>query len=40
MSYNFNPEWKMGKLQFKHSPLIPPNFRMLIIGSSGSGKSL
>src|SRR6266853_6761068 len=37
--HDFNPEWTMNKLQFNHSPLIPPNFKMLIIGSSGCGKS-
>src|SRR5271156_4724779 len=36
---NFNPEWSLNKLKFNHSSLIPPSFRMLIIGSSGCGKS-
>src|SRR5277367_3080174 len=39
MTNNFNPEWCLNKLQFNHNPLIPPSFRMLIIGSSGCGKS-
>src|SRR5271156_1347049 len=39
MSLNFNPEWKLNKLKFNHNVLIPSSFRMLIIGSSGSGKS-
>ena len=39
MTLNFNPEWKLNKLKFKHNALIPSSFRMLIIGSSGSGKS-
>src|SRR3981189_113213 len=36
---NFNPEWCLNKLRFNHSLLIPPSFRMLIVGSSGCGKS-
>src|SRR3977135_1644989 len=36
---NLNPEWCLNKLKFNHSPLIPPSFRMLIVGSSGCGKS-
>ena len=39
MSLNFNPEWKLNKLKFNHDVRIPSSFRMLIIGSSGSGKS-
>src|SRR5271156_6210224 len=39
MTNNLNPEWTLNKLQFNHNPLIPPSFRMLIIGSSGCGKS-
>jgi hypothetical protein len=39
MVSNKNPEWKLNKLKFNHNPLIPPSFRMLIIGSSGCGKS-
>src|SRR6266853_4726547 len=36
---DFNPEWKLNKLKFNHSPLIPSSFRMLIVGSSGCEKS-
>src|SRR5437773_5468963 len=39
MTSNLNPEWRLNKLKFNHSPLIPPSFRMLIVGSSGSGKT-
>src|SRR3981189_136015 len=39
MTNNLNPEWSLNKLQFNHNPLIPPSFRMLIVGSSGCGKS-
>src|SRR3977135_314422 len=39
MTNNLNPEWYLNKLQFNHCPLIPPSFRMLIVGSSGCGKS-
>src|SRR6266853_751074 len=39
MTLNLNSEWTLGKLEFHHSPLIPPSFRMLIVGPSGCGKT-
>ena len=36
----FKPTWNLGKIKFNHSPYLPKDtIRMLVIGSSGSGKS-
>ena len=35
----FNPVFKMNKINFSHHPNLPQCFRMLIVGSSGCGKT-
>ena len=36
---NFNPVWKNNIIKFNHNSNLPNSFRMLIVGSSGSGKT-
>jgi len=36
---SFNPVFKMNKIKFNHHPNLPRCFRMLIVGSSGCGKT-
>jgi len=36
---DFNPVFKMNKIKFSHHPNLPRCFRMLIVGSSGCGKT-
>ena len=39
MTLNINPSWRLGKIECRHSPLLPKNIRGVVVGTSGSGKS-
>ena len=39
MNETFVANWNKGKSRINHHKNIPESFRMLIVGSSGSGKS-
>lgn len=38
-SQDFDPHWTRNNIRFNHDPSIPNNFRCIVVGSSGSGKT-
>ena len=38
-SQDFDPHWTRNNIKFNHDPSIPNNFRCIVVGSSGSGKT-
>ena len=38
-SKDFDPHWTRNNVKFNHDPSIPNNFRCIVVGSSGSGKT-
>lgn len=39
MTSNIDPSWKLNRIKFNNSNLIPSNIRAVVLGSSGCGKT-